>query len=214
MAKATTATKPQTPPEAFIIILVLLMIIIPAIFYFMFYSDLTAKRDNTIRRIDAIRQEKVQLQEQESQLVEIRKEKERLESRLSILRAKIPSTALDLNYFFDSVTQRAKASRVSRWVLFEQEGQIAHGEYAEIPIRIEFEATYEAMIQFFWDLANMGDGMKNNSREQIINVQEVQITKASRSNKDDSDTMLKVTCVAKTYLYTGGSASDDKSTKK
>ena len=61
MAKATTATKPQTPPEAFIIILVLLMIIIPAIFYFMFYSDLTAKRDNTIRRIDAIRQEKVQV---------------------------------------------------------------------------------------------------------------------------------------------------------
>ena len=207
MAKITTASKQQTPPEVVVVVLVLLVILVPVIFYFAIYSDLTTKYNNTRQRIDSIRQEKVQLQEQESQLVEIRKEKERLESRLNILRAKIPSTADELNYFFDSVVQRARTSRVSKWVLFKQEGEISHGEYSAIPIRMEFEATYEAAIQFFWDLANMGDGMKNNSREQIINIQEVQITRASNSSKEDTNTMLKVICVAETYLYTGGSAA-------
>ena len=216
MAKAVTANKQQMPPETIIVLLGVAMILILVIFYFAFYSDLTTKRDNTIQRIAGLRQEIEQLQQQESQLVEIRKEKERLESRLNILRAKIPSTSAELNYFFDSVIQRAKSSRVSKWILFEQDGEVSHGEYASIPIRMEFESTYEAAIQFFWDLANMGDGMKNNSREQIINIKDVQISRVGGSKNDDTNTMLKVSCVAETYIYTGTAASspDKKNSNK
>ncbi len=205
-AKAAPKQLNASSPEVIVIMLVLFMIIVPIAFYFGFYSDLATKRNNTKSRIVTLQNEIVQLKEQEAQLVEIRKEKERLESRLNILRAKIPSTADELNYFLDSVNLRARSSRVSKWILFKQEGLIPHGEYSALPIRMEFEATYEATIQFFWDLATMGDGMKNNSREQIINIHEVQINRTNNDKKDGL-TLLKVNCVAETYLYTGATAA-------
>lgn len=209
MAKADKPAAKQlnaSSPEVGLVALVLFLILIPLIYYFMFYSDLATKKKNTISRIATLQNEIVQLKDQESQLVEIRKEKERLESRLNLLRAKIPSTADELNYFLDSVNQRARSSRVNKWILFKQEGLIPHGEYSSLPIRMEFEATYEATIQFFWDLATMGDGMKNNSREQIININEVQINRAA-GDKKDGVILLRVNCVAETYLYTGATAA-------
>lgn len=207
--KASNASKQlnASSPEAICILLVLGIIIVGAVFYFMFYSELSTKRDNTKSRISELNYEIAQLKNQEAQLSELRAEKERLEARLAVLRAKIPSTANELNYFLDSVNQRARTSRVSKWLLFKQEDLISHGEYSAVPIRMEFEATYEATIQFFWDLATMGDGMKNNSKEQIVNIHEVEITRSTTSNSsDNAKTMLRINCVAETYLYSGASA--------
>lgn len=199
-------------PELFIAIVVILIIVIGAVFYTTSYSTNKDEIDAARSRIIALDDEINQLKVQQSQIVNITREIEQLNKRLKNLRSKIPSTEDELNYFLDSVNQRARSSRISKWVLFKQEGLVSHAEYSVLPIRMEFEATYDAMILFFWDLATMGDGTAENSREQIINIREVEIVKANNNDNKSGLTMLKVNCVAETYLYTGATAAAD--TKK
>ena len=104
------------------------------------------------------------MREKESTYQEISSQNERVERRLQVLQEKIPSTTNELNHFLDSVNQRARSSRVGKWTLFKQEGEIAKGDVTVVPIRMEFTSTYEAALQFFWELASMGDGIKTSNR--------------------------------------------------
>ena len=131
-----------------------------------------------------------------------RKDYERLQARLAILQDKIPSTANELNHFLDSVNQRARSSRITNWTLFKQEGTIPDGEISRIPIRMEFTAAYDAALQFFWDLSSMGDGGRGGNREQLININDISMTREN-ARGDASEPLVKVICVAETYLYTG-----------
>lgn len=206
MAKAPAKAPKQlsaSSPEVVVVLLVVFMIIIGVVFKMAVYDDLSAKKNGSQARIGSLSMEIAQLKEQKAQLDVYRNELKSLEQNLSKLKQRLPSTEEDLNLFLQSVDQRARTSRISKWLLFKQEGIVQHGDYAAIPIRIEFEATYDAMIQFFWDLATMGD---DNSHEQIVNIQEVEITRSNSSDKKDNATMLKVNFVAETYIYTGGSS--------
>lgn len=146
------------------------------------------------------------LQVQQTEYKEVKKESERLARRLDDLSAKIPSTVNELNNFLASISQRARSSRVSKWIVYKPEDKIPQGEVDAVPIRMEFMATYEATIQFFWELASMGDGStKINNREQLINIKDVSIER-SVNNNDEDGILLKVNCVAETYLYTGNVA--------
>lgn len=133
-----------------------------------------------------------------------KKENDRLEKRLANLSAKLPSTDEDLNIFLKSVDTRARSSRVSKWLLFKLDGRVPKGEVDAIMIRMEFVATYEAALMFFWELTSMGDGVKINNREPLINIRDVSIERDSSAGKENSlTTLVKVTCIAETYLYTG-----------
>ena len=205
MAKAKTAPKQVTAAEAVPVLLGVLVIVVPMIFYFMVYADLETQENNARNNIITLQKEIHQLQKQSEQYEMLKEERANLKRNIDKLQSKLPATTDELNYFLESVNQRARASRVSKWVLFKQEGLISHGDYSSLPIRMEFEATYEAAIQFFWDLATMGDGMQDNSKEQIVNIREVHMERMSNS-QDAGVPMLKVNCIAETYLYTGAKA--------
>jgi len=198
----------QATPELFIGLVVVAILLVGVVFYMNVYSEKTAQIEAMNANIQSLQTEVADLEVQQSQIIEINREKEQLTKRLAVLRAKIPSTEDELNYFLESVNQRARSSRIAKWILFKQDDPVAHDDYSALPIRMEFEASYEAMLQFFWDLASMGDGTAENSREQIINIKEVEIQKSTQNNKEDvATTLLKVNCVAETYLYTGKSAA-------
>jgi len=198
MAKTATKTKQATKSETTLAAIIVMIIVIGIAFYFLIYADSSDELKRANKNIAALRTTLDELKVQENQLVEIRRENDRLERQLSALRAKIPATTDELNLFLDSVNQRARASRISKWTLFRQEGLIPKDEVSAVPIRMEFMSTYEAALQFFWDLASMGDS----SREQIINIREVSIERQTGSKGEES-TLVKVSCVAETYLYTG-----------
>ena len=59
-----------------------------------------------------------------------------------------------------------------------------------------------AALQFFWDLSSMGDGGRGGNREQLININDISMTREN-ARGDASEPLVKVICVAETYLYTG-----------
>ena len=205
MAKQQQAKQAQSVPPGVIYILGFILIVAAfAIGYLVLYGPAVEKREAAEARLA---QKEVELEDVKQQKLEYdayRKESDRLEKRLEDLKAKIPSTINELNNFLASINQRARSSRVSKWTLYKQEGKIAKGEVDAIPIRMEFVASYEAALQFFWELASMGDGVKLNNREQLINIRDVQITRENVRTAD-MGTMVKVISVAETYLYTGNS---------
>lgn len=203
-AKATKLTPQNVPNQVLVVLGVFLVILSIVLGYFGIYDPSQEKLQQAQNRLEEKEAQLEDLQQKEAEFVEYRKESERLERRLDDLKAKIPSTVNELDKFLQSVGQRARSSRVSKWLLYKQEGNIAKGDGIEaIPIRMEFEASYEAALQFFWELASMGDGVKVNNREQLINIHDVQMTRMNSGAKNSPLTMVKVNCVAETYLYTG-----------
>ena len=67
---------------------------------------------------------------------------------------------------------------------------------------MEFTAAYDAALHFFWDLSSMGDGGRGGNREQLININDISMTREN-ARGDASEPLVKVICVAETYLYTG-----------
>ena len=202
MAKNQVKQGQSIPPGVIFTLSFILIIAAIAIGYLGIYGPSVDQNEAAKVKLEQKQNELKDVQQQEAEYLEYRKENERLEKRLDDLKTKLPSTINELNNFLASINQRARSSRVAKWTLYKQEGNIPKGEVDAIPIRMEFVATYEAALQFFWELASMGDGVKVNNREQLINIRDVQITREP-SRKDDMATMVKVISVAETYLYTG-----------
>ena len=191
-----------TSASVLIVLSVLIVIGAIAVASLGVYGPAKDRLESTQASLSAKQQELDALREKESTYQEISSQNERVERRLQVLQEKIPSTTNELNHFLDSVNQRARSSRVGKWTLFKQEGEIAQGDVTVVPIRMEFTSTYEAALQFFWELASMGDGIKTSNREQLINIHSLTMTREN-SRDNELETQVKVLCVAETYLYKG-----------
>ncbi len=203
---ANTKQNQNFPPQALIFIGVVFIIASAIVGYLGIYDPAEQDYQRASANLESKRVELENVKVQEEEYTEYKKASERLEKRLDDLKAKIPSTVDELNKFLASINQRARSSRVAKWTLYKQEGNIPKGDYEAIPIRMEFIASYEAALQFFWDLASMGDGIQNSNREQLINIRDVQITRDTSMKTETMQTLVKVICVAETYLYRSVSA--------
>ncbi len=207
MAKTNEKQRQSIPPQAFGIIGVLLVIAAVAIGYLGIYEPAVEEYEKAQNRVIQKQNELEDLQIKEAEYNESRKEKDYLERRLDDLRAKLPSTTEELNHFLASINQRSRSARVTKWILYKQEENVSKGEYEAVPIRMEFLAKYEAAIQFFWELASMGETGKQNNREQLINIREVEIKRETTNKSAVEGVLVNVQCVAETYLYTGNNAN-------
>jgi Tfp pilus assembly protein PilO len=207
MAKTNEKQRQSIPPQAFGIIGVLLVIAAVAIGYLGIYEPAVEEYEKAQNRVIQKQNELNDLQIKEAEYNESRKEKDYLERRLDDLRAKLPSTTEELNHFLASINQRSRSARVTKWILYKQEENVSKGEYEAVPIRMEFLAKYEAAIQFFWELASMGETGKQNNREQLINIREVEIKREATNKSAVEGVLVNVQCVAETYLYTGNNAN-------
>ncbi|MBQ9816185.1 MAG: type 4a pilus biogenesis protein PilO [Proteobacteria bacterium] len=212
MAKTNEKQRQSIPPQAFGIIGVLLVIAAVAIGYLGIYEPAVEEYEKAQNRVIQKQNELEDLQIKEAEYNESRKEKDYLERRLDDLRAKLPSTTEELNHFLASINQRSRSARVTKWILYKQEENVSKGEYEAVPIRMEFLAKYEAAIQFFWELASMGETGKQNNREQLINIREVEIKRESTNKSAVEGVLVNVQCVAETYLYTGSNKANPQGT--
>lgn len=202
MAKEQPKNVQSVPVQALYVVSVVIIILAICIGYLVIYEPAEADLQISRMSLASSAQELEDLRAKELEYNAYRKDYERLQARLAILQDKIPSTANELNHFLDSVNQRARSSRITNWTLFKQEGTIPDGEISRIPIRMEFTAAYDAALQFFWDLSSMGDGGRGGNREQLININDISMTRENPRG-DASEPLVKVICVAETYLYTG-----------
>ncbi|MBR4986021.1 MAG: type 4a pilus biogenesis protein PilO [Proteobacteria bacterium] len=209
MAKPQKLTVQNIPFGGYVFIAIMMIVGAIAVGYLGIYEP---SQEEYLRAEQQLQNNETQLEDLEYKEAECNlyhKENERLEKRLANLSAKLPSTDEDLNIFLKSVDTRARSSRVQRWVLFKLDGRVPKGEVDAIQIRMEFVATYEATLMFFWELTSMGDGVKINNREPLINIRDVTIRREEGSNgKASLTTLVKVSCIAETYLYTGRTAAE------
>ncbi len=208
MADIKSFNNQSVPPQVLIALAVIIVIAAAAFGYMGLYDPAKADLQKAQKNLDQKANELADLQQQEAEFLEYQKESDRLTARLDGLKSKIPSSTAELDHFLGSINQRARSSKIAKWTLFKQDGNIHRGEVDAIPIRMEFIATYEAALQFFWELSSMGDGLKDTNREQLINIHDVTVTRES-ARKEDTATMVKVFCVAETYLYTGNISKPD-----
>ncbi len=207
------AKQVQSIPDAIVyVICVVIVAVVSIVGYMAVYLPAVDKLSHSRAQLREKEAAYDSLKAQEDEYNVFRKENERLEARLAILQDKIPSTTNELNHFLDSVNQRARSSRITNWTLFKQEGIVADGEVSRIPIRMEFTSPYDAAIQFFWDLASMGDGGRGGNREQLINISDLNITREN-ARAEGTEPQVKVICVAETYLYTGKADAAGKKAK-
>ena len=208
MADIKSLNNQSVPPQVLIALAVIIIIAAAAFGYMGLYDPAVSDLQKAQKNLQTKANQLDELQQQEAEFLEYQKESDRLTARLDGLKSKIPSSAAELDHFLGSINQRARSSKIAKWTLFKQDGNIHRGEVDAIPIRMEFISTYEAALQFFWELASMGDGLKDTNREQLINIHDVTVVRES-ARKEDTATMVKVFCVAETYLYTGNISQPD-----
>ena len=208
MADIKSFNNQSVPPQVLIALAVIIVVAAAAFGYMGLYDPAVEDLQKAKKNLEQKANELADLQQQEAEFLEYQKESDRLTARLDGLKSKIPSSTAELDHFLGSINQRARSSKIAKWTLFKQDGNIHKGEVDAIPIRMEFISTYEAALQFFWELSSMGDGLKDTNREQLINIHDVTVTRES-ARKEDTATMVKVFCVAETYLYTGNISKPD-----
>ncbi len=191
------STQLKIPPLYVVLGFVVLMLAAGAYFYFMIYtakvSEITAVETQYKQQLTRA----VELEDTRRNLLEVQAKADRLKRRLDLLKAKLPESQEDLNEFLSAISQRGQNARLDRWIKFEQEPLEPYGEVDAVPIRMEFNATYDAAAAFFWELSTMGEGVKTGGKEQIVSVVEIEVDQASKA----APGVVKVKCLAKTYLY-------------
>ncbi len=191
----------NVPPLHVALALLIVMVFVGVGFYFLLYTGMDAeigklnklKADATVRVTE--------LEGRRQNLLKVQDKAARLEKRLEILRSKLPETQEELNLFLGAISQRAQSARVHKWLLFQQHAPEPDDEVARVPISMEFIATYDAATNFFWELSNMGEGAQTGGKEQLVNVSDIALVRATGEDQG----LIKVSCRAVTYLYTGTS---------
>ncbi|MDX9719839.1 MAG: type 4a pilus biogenesis protein PilO [Myxococcota bacterium] len=198
------------PPLQIALGLLLLMVVLGGLFYFFMYR---AKIDEIKKKSQELTVQTSEISRLESQRVNLLRVQERatrLQKRLDLLRAKLPSNTEELNDFLSSISQRAQNARVAKWVSFQQGEPEPFNEVSRIKINMSFLASFDAATQFFWEISAMGDGVKAGAKEQIVNVQELSMVRATEV---ENRGLLKVDCVAETYLYDPNAAPPEEDKK-
>ena len=190
----------QIAPLQVILIGVVVMMAIGAAFYFLVLK----KKDDQIKSVNTevstLSTTKANLEDQRRNLTRVQDQAERIRKRLTLLQDRLPTSQEQLDEFLADINQRQQNARVEQWLLYAPQPSVPDGEIERIPIQMEFLATFDAATAFFWELSAMGADDKSYSREQIVNVTNFGF------RRDDSlgTGLVRVSCVAETFLYKGG----------
>jgi len=196
-SKPTSAPAVQ-PMQAFLGML-MLMLLLGAAFYFLLYSP----KDDEIKKLNqnlaSTNSEIAKLEDKRRNLLAAQEEADKIQARLKLLQARLPSSQEQLDEFLSDVNQRQQNARVHQWMRYEPLEPVPDGEVDNIPIQMEFLASFDAASAFFWELSEMGSDDKGGTKEQIVNVRDVSIV------RDDSTEsgLVRVSGIIETYLYTG-----------
>jgi len=177
----------KTPLKQRVAGLVLLSAIFGALFYFMFYSDLSDKAESLQRQIRLLENEKADYQRKKAQYEQFRAEVTKLlEERKELVKV-LPSEA-EIEVFLQSLHAQAELAGLNI-LTFQQGPEQKKGFYAIIPVKMQIRGTYFQINKFFYSVGRL---------KRIVNIRDLQLTNPAAT---DTGVMLKADFIVTTFRF-------------
>jgi type IV pilus assembly protein PilO len=151
-----------------VIILVVVLALVGGIYYYLFYSDMSAEKSGfEAARTKLIRQE-AELQKRKNDYQVLLQQKKEVEGRLQQNSVKLPESA-ELPAFYQHLETQAAAANVL--VTYNKEKELAVENYMKVPIKVDATGDFYQLNKFF---KLLGDTPR------IISVEDLTITDPKR----------------------------------
>jgi type IV pilus assembly protein PilO len=166
---------------------VLISVIIGAVFYFMFYSDVSQQADRMDKRIKTALQEKESYLDKQRRYNAFRAEVTKLIDEQRELLKVLPTDA-EIPSFLQSIHAQGELSGLNI-LNFEQQAEQPANFYATIPVKMEILGSYFQINKFFYSIGQL---------KRIVNVRDLKLTTPTAT---EAGVVLKAEFVASTFRF-------------
>jgi Tfp pilus assembly protein PilO len=129
-----------------VIILVVVLALVGGVYYYLFYSDMSAEKSSfEAARAKLIRQEQ-DLQKRKNDYQVLLQQKKEVEGRLQQNAVKLPESA-ELPAFYQHLETQAAAANVA--VTYTKEKEVAVESYMKVPVKVEATGDFYQLNKFF-----------------------------------------------------------------
>ena len=129
-----------------VIILVVVLALVGGVYYYLFYSDMSAEKSGfEAARTKLIRQE-AELQKRKNDYQVLLQQKKEVEGRLQQNSVKLPESA-ELPAFYQHLETQAAAANVS--VTYTKEKEVAVESYMKVPVKVDATGDFYQLNKFF-----------------------------------------------------------------
>jgi type IV pilus assembly protein PilO len=143
----------KLPTQQKILAFVLIGAFIGAVFYFMFYSDLTDEEGKLETRIQQLEAEKASYEQKKRQYLAFRGEVSKLlETQKELL--KVLPTKAEIHSLLRSVHAQGELSGLNI-LSFEPQAEVKEQYYARIPVNLRISGTFHQIYKFFYSVGQL-----------------------------------------------------------
>ena len=181
----------KTPMRHKYLGLVGVLVLFGAVFYFMFYSDLSDKVAKLERTRKTLEAERSSYEGKKQKYMAFRADVKKLLREKKELLKVLPTTA-EIPSFLQSLHAQAELAGLNI-LMFSKAKEIRRGFYAEIPVHLSIVGTYHQIMKFFYSVGNL---------KRIVTARDLLLAKRSKSAKNqDKGVMLSAKFVASTFRF-------------
>lgn len=181
----------KTPMRHKYLGLVGVLLLFGAVFYFMFYSDLSDKLVKLERKRKALESERSSYEEKKQKYMAFRADVKKLLREKKELLKVLPTTA-EIPSFLQSLHAQAELAGLNI-LMFSKTKEIRRGFYAEIPVQMSIVGSYHQITKFFYSVGNL---------KRIVTARDLLLSKlASTAKNKDKGVMLSAKFVASTFRF-------------
>lgn len=161
-----------------------LFVLLCALAYGFYWRGLLEEAEVGVAREEALRKEFVEKMRKAVNLAELRRQKEQVQSFVSVLEKQLPSKA-EMDALLSDINQ-AGVGRGLQFELFRPGSVVVQNYYAELPISIRLVGGYHELGHFTSDVANL---------PRIVTLNDLSLS------QDPKNGQLVLEATAKTYRY-------------
>jgi len=155
------------------------------VYWFVFYSDVSAKIEGANRQKQALKDELVQQQQAQASYFADRDELAVREQRARELNKVLPPDAEE-DAFLSTVQTASNAAGIDLKAYAPQD-EVSQNFYARIPMRLEMSGKFHQIAKFAYELGKS---------DRIINVENIQLSDPKQVGEE---IVLKVQCLATAF---------------
>ncbi|MEA3487440.1 MAG: type 4a pilus biogenesis protein PilO [Thermodesulfobacteriota bacterium] len=170
-----------------LIIGLVLLLLLGYFYWFYLFQPVFEKKTRLSEELESLNRRIVASQQVVGQIEKYKKELARLKKDLQIILAKLPDQK-EIPRLLTSVSEAGRNAGLD-FILFEPTAPVSKEFYAEIPVKIKVEGTYNDIAVFFDSVAHL---------PRIANIMDVEI---KMGRKDARGNILQADCLIKIYMF-------------
>jgi type IV pilus assembly protein PilO len=167
--------------------LALITAVFGALFYFVFYSDLSDKLKNMENRVTLLKQEVADYEEKKQNYMRVRADVNNLLEQQKELLKVLPTEA-EIPSFLQALHAQAELAGLNI-LTFQPGGEVSQKFYAKIPVQMSISGTYHQISKFFCEVGRL---------KRIVNIQDVQLASPKVT---DEGVVLRAKFIASTFRF-------------